>query len=74
MAPLFDTGSGSTYDLRHFTMGGPPKLARWDYHSTHINLLYVLSTIMPGETEKSSLQTLANRWQNYMVGATADHN
>jgi len=74
MAPLFDTGAGSTYDLRHFTMGGPPKLARWDYHSTHINLLYVLSTIVPGEKEKSSLQELANRWQSYMVGERADHN
>jgi len=74
MAPLYDTGAGSTYDLRHFTMGGPPKLARWDYHSTHINLLYVLSTIVPGKKEKSSLQELANRWQSYMVGERADHN
>jgi len=74
MAPLYDTGAGSTYDLRHFTMGGPPKLARWDYHSTHINLLYVLSTIVPEKNNRSMLQALADRWQNYMVGNYADHN
>ena len=67
MAPLYDTGAGSTYDLRHFTMGGPPKLARWDYHSTHINLLYVLSTIVPEKSNRSMLQALADRWQSYMV-------
>ena len=67
MAPLYDTGAGSTYDLRHFTMGGPPKLARWDYHSTHINLLYVLSTIVPEKNNRSMLQALADRWQSYMV-------
>ena len=69
MAPLYDTGAGSTYDLRHFTMGGPPKLARWDYHSTHINLLYVLSTIVPEKNNRSMLQALADRWQNYMVSS-----
>ena len=50
-------------------MGGPPKLARWDYHSTHINLLYVLSTIVPEKNNRSMLQALADRWQNYMVSS-----
>ena len=49
LLPLFDTGSGTTYDLRHFTMnregGTAPKIARWDYHATHINQLLALSTI-----------------------------
>ena len=50
-------------------MGGPPKLARWDYHSTHINLLYVLSTIVPEKNNRSMLQALADRWQSYMVSS-----
>ncbi|KPJ07372.1 D-glucuronyl C5-epimerase [Papilio machaon] len=37
LLPLFDTGSGSFYDLRHFTLGVSPNLARWDYHATHVN-------------------------------------
>lgn len=74
MAPLFDTGSGSTYDLRHFSMGGPPKLARWDYHSTHVNLLYVLSTISTNEDQKTALRSLGDRWQHYMLGDKAEHN
>ncbi len=42
MLPLFDTGSGTVYDLRHFTLGVAPNLARWDYHTTHINQLQLL--------------------------------
>lgn len=30
LLPLFDTGSGSVYDLRHFTLGLSPNIARWD--------------------------------------------
>ena len=76
IAPLFDTGSGSTYDLRHFSMvgSGPPKLARWDYHSTHVNLMYVLSTVCSDSKDKSALLSLSTRWQRYMVGERADHN
>ena len=73
LLPLFDTGSGSVYDLRHFTMpGSEPKVARWDYHSTHINLLYLLSTI-DGDSESLLLET-ADRWRNYMIGKYAKHN
>jgi heparosan-N-sulfate-glucuronate 5-epimerase len=43
LLPFFDTGSGSVYDLRHFSMSTAPKVARWDYHSTHINLLVPIS-------------------------------
>lgn len=39
------TGSGSVYDLRHFSLGIAPNIARWDYHVTHINQLLLLATI-----------------------------
>ena len=74
MLPFYDTGSGSTYDLRHFTMGGPPKLARWDYHSTHVNLMFVLSTIVEENDFKETILEIAERWQRYMIGQRADHN
>ena len=34
LLPLYDTGSGSSYDLRHFTLKSVPNIARWDYHSS----------------------------------------
>lgn len=43
--PLSSTGSGSVYDLRHFSLGIAPNIARWDYHVTHINQLLLLATI-----------------------------
>lgn len=42
---MFDTGSGSVYDLRHFSLGVAPNIARWDYHVTHVNQLLLLATI-----------------------------
>lgn len=42
---MFDTGSGSVYDLRHFNLGSAPNIARWDYHVTHVNQLLLLATI-----------------------------
>ncbi len=73
LLPLYDTGSGSVYDLRHFTMpGSPPKTARWDYHSTHVNLLYVLSTL--DDAGDDLLLKVADRWRGYMVGQRAEHN
>ena len=70
LLPFFDAGSTSTYDLRHFTMQTEPKLARWDYHSTHINLLYTLSSI----NGDSILLETAERWRGYMLGIRAGHN
>ncbi len=70
LLPLFDTGSGSVYDLRHFTMDVPPNLARWDYHSTHVNQLLLLSTI----DKEPVLAQVAERWAGYMVGKRAAHN
>lgn len=45
MLLIFDTGSGSVYDLRHFSLGVAPNIARWDYHVTHVNQLLLLATI-----------------------------
>lgn len=45
MLTLFDTGSGSVYDLRHFSLASAPNIARWDYHVTHVNQLLLLATI-----------------------------
>lgn len=70
LLPLFDTGSGSVYDLRHFTLGISPNLARWDYHTTHINQLLLLSTI----EDDPVFEAVANRWIGYMKGKRAAHN
>ena len=70
MLPLFDTGSGSIYDLRHFTLGVAPNLARWDYHATHVTQLLLLSTIDPDPVFEST----AKRWLGYMKGKRAAHN
>ena len=73
LLPFFDTGSGSVYDLRHFSMKTAPKVARWDYHSTHINLLYTLSTLVD-EPAKNFLLATADRWLGYMTGSRSKHN
>ncbi|XP_035230885.1 D-glucuronyl C5-epimerase B-like [Stegodyphus dumicola] len=70
MLPLFDTGSGSVYDLRHFSLGVAPNLARWDYHSTHINQLLFLSTIH----DDPILKSVSERWTGYMKGKKSPHN
>ncbi|CAG2109560.1 unnamed protein product [Medioppia subpectinata] len=70
MLPLYDTGFGSLYDLRHLGLGSAPNRARWDYHSTHINQLLFLNTI----ENKLIFQTTAKRWISYMKGYRAPHN
>lgn len=67
---LYDTGSGTVYDLRHFTLGLAPNLARWDYHATHVNQLLLLSTI----DNDPLLAATAERWIGYMSGKRAAHN
>lgn len=37
LLPLFDMGSTTSYDLRHFTLNVGPNIARWDYHATHVS-------------------------------------
>lgn len=70
MLTLYDTGSGTTYDLRHFTLKTAPNLARWDYHSTHVNQLLLLNTV----DNDSIFTTTAERWIGYMNGKKAAHN
>lgn len=70
MLMLFDMGSVTSYDLRHFTIGIAPNLARWDYHATHINQLLLLSTI----ENEPLFRITAERWLEYMNGKRADHN
>lgn len=72
MLPFYDSGSATFYDLRHFTMKTSPKIARWDYHTTHINQLLLLSTIH-NHSSKQLVET-AERWRGYMVGKKASHN
>ncbi|NWY49088.1 GLCE epimerase, partial [Sylvia atricapilla] len=70
MLPLFDTGSGSVYDLRHFMLGTAPNLARWDYHTTHINQLQLLASV----DESPLFREFVKRWKSYLRGGRAKHN
>ncbi|NXB29075.1 GLCE epimerase, partial [Eulacestoma nigropectus] len=70
MLPLYDTGSGTVYDLRHFMLGTAPNLARWDYHTTHINQLQLLSTI----DDAPIFKEFVKRWKSYLRGGRAKHN
>ncbi|CAH2274534.1 D-glucuronyl C5-epimerase [Pelobates cultripes] len=70
MLPLYDTGSGSIYDLRHFMLGTAPNLARWDYHTTHINQLQLLASVDGSPIFKD----FARRWKTYLKGGRAKHN
>ncbi|CAL8361862.1 D-glucuronyl C5-epimerase B [Gadus morhua] len=70
MLPLYDTGSGSIYDLRHFILGTAPNLARWDYHTTHINQLQLLASI----DNAAIFKDVVKRWKSYLKGGRAKHN
>ena len=83
MLPLFDTGSGTVYDLRHLTLGGAaaPNRARWDYHATHVNQLLLLSLLLENasnvatdQSTAAEFKAVANRWLGYMNGKLASHN
>ncbi|XP_054738605.1 D-glucuronyl C5-epimerase B [Anastrepha obliqua] len=70
MLLLYDTGSGTSYDLRHLSLGSAPNLARDDYHATHVSQLLLLSTI---DSDPLLMET-AERWKGYMFGKRAKHN
>ena len=71
LLPLFDLGSRSAYDLRHFSKKKvAPNVARWEYHLTHINQLLILSTI----DDDPIFKIFAIRWIQYMKGKVANHN
>ncbi|XP_071946209.1 D-glucuronyl C5-epimerase B-like isoform X1 [Antedon mediterranea] len=70
MLMMYDTGSGSIYDLRHMVLGKAPNLARWDYHATHCQQLMLLASI-----EKEPIfDVTSKRWMSYMKGKRAKHN
>ncbi|XP_052715629.1 D-glucuronyl C5-epimerase B-like isoform X1 [Crassostrea angulata] len=70
MLLLFDSGTGTFYDLRHITAGLAPNRARWDYHKVHINQVQLLS-----EVDSDPLFTsTAERWKGYMKGKLSPHN
>lgn len=70
MILMYDSGSGTIYDLRHLTMGVEPNLARWDYHATHVNQLTWVTMINDDPLYKNVLK----RWQGYFKGIRAKHN
>ncbi|XP_074599664.1 D-glucuronyl C5-epimerase B-like [Brevipalpus obovatus] len=70
LLPLFDNGFGTLYDLRHLSLKSEPKLARWDYHTTHINQLLYLNSFL----NESQFSNTAKRWIGYMKGRRAPHN
>ena len=73
--PLFDSGSGSFYDLRHFSVPGcAPNRARWDYHSTHISQLLMVLSMDEDPAGKDLVQKTIVRWMSYMKGKRAPHN
>ena len=74
LLPLYDTGSGSIYDLRHVALGVAPNLARWDYHATHINQLLLLATVQEDSDSRDFYERTALRWMGYMKGRRASHN
>ncbi len=71
LLPLYDTGSGSIYDLRHVTLHVAPNLARWDYHAVHIYQLLWLYNI---DKKQTRLKDTAERWISYAYGHRAKHN
>ncbi|KAL3861263.1 hypothetical protein ACJMK2_007306 [Sinanodonta woodiana] len=70
LLPLFDSGSGTFYDLRHVSHGIAPNRARWDYHTTHINQILQFSVI----DADPIFRRTAKRWIDYMKGKRAPHN
>ncbi|XP_028393694.1 D-glucuronyl C5-epimerase B-like [Dendronephthya gigantea] len=70
MILMYDSGSGTIYDLRHLTMGVEPNLARWDYHATHVNQLTWVTMINSDQFYKKVLE----RWKGYFKGIRAKHN
>ena len=70
LLPLFDGGSRTFYDLKHFSMHVTPNIARWDYHNLHVELLMHMATIDPDPIFK----TMAKRWDGYKRGIVSPHN
>ncbi|XP_069110773.1 D-glucuronyl C5-epimerase-like [Argopecten irradians] len=70
MLLMYDSGTGTFYDLKHISLGVAPNRARWDYHTVHINQLLLLSLI----NDEPLFQTTAQRWMGYLKGKLSPHN
>ncbi|KAF6779392.1 hypothetical protein AHF37_01149 [Paragonimus kellicotti] len=85
--PLFDSGSGSFYDLRHVPPSSDhpvfasqdwtsnydgPNRARWSYHALHIQQLRLLAKLDPFHANE--WVNTASRWSGYMKGLRSPHN
>ncbi|CAK8692518.1 unnamed protein product [Clavelina lepadiformis] len=70
MLPLYDGGTRTFYDLRHFILKIQPKIARWDYHVTHLDQLALMSSI----SDDPIFQQVFQRWKGYTVGKPSQHN
>lgn len=70
MLPLYDSGSRTFYDLRHLELKTQPNIARWDYHSTHLSQLALLSSM----DDDPIFPRYFDFWKGYMYGHLAKHN
>lgn len=70
MLPLYDGGSRTFYDLRHFMLKMSPNVARWDYHATHLSQLRLLASV----TNDPLFERFFDSWYRYMIGIPAKHN
>jgi len=70
MLPLYDGGSRTFYDLRHFMLKTSPNVARWDYHLVHVNQLSLLKSM----SNEPIFERYLKYWLGYMKGKFASHN
>ncbi|CAG5104229.1 Oidioi.mRNA.OKI2018_I69.chr1.g1152.t1.cds [Oikopleura dioica] len=70
LLPLFDAGKGSFYDLGHVVKKTSPNLARWDYHTVHVQQLRLLNSFL----DDPVIESFALRWEEYTKGNYASHN
>uniref|UniRef100_A0A0B7AXT2 heparosan-N-sulfate-glucuronate 5-epimerase n=1 Tax=Arion vulgaris TaxID=1028688 RepID=A0A0B7AXT2_9EUPU len=70
MIGMYDSGTGTLYDLRHVINHEQPNRARWDYHTTHIALIEEIALI---DGDQLFYQT-AKRWRDYFYGKRSRHN
>ena len=70
LLPMYDGGSRTFYDLRHFTLKIQPNVARWDYHNVHVSQLALFFSV----TNDPILQRYHDYWYGYTKGNFAAHN
>jgi len=64
LLPLYDLGSGTSYDLTHYFSGVEgPNQARNSYHRLHISLLSLLNQVSEGRFAR-----VVSRWDSYLKG------